>query len=108
MIDPRLLGWLASCNKDPVRFVLGAFPWGEPGSLMKFSGPEQWQTNILIAVREGLLTPNEAIKIARASGHGIGKSALVSWLILWAFRSEERRVGKECLRLCRSRWSPYH
>ena len=26
----------------------------------------------------------------------------------WAMRSEERRVGKECLRLCRSRWSPYH
>ena len=25
-----------------------------------------------------------------------------------SFRSEERRVGKECLRLCRSRWSPYH
>ena len=23
-------------------------------------------------------------------------------------RSEERRVGIECLRLCRSRWSPYH
>ena len=23
-------------------------------------------------------------------------------------RSEERRVGKECLSLCRSRWSPYH
>ena len=23
-------------------------------------------------------------------------------------RSEERRVGKECLWLCRSRWSPYH
>ena len=23
-------------------------------------------------------------------------------------RSEERRVGKECSRLCRSRWSPYH
>ena len=25
-----------------------------------------------------------------------------------AARSEERRVGKECLRLCRSRWSTYH
>ena len=25
-----------------------------------------------------------------------------------AGRSEERRVGKECLRQCRSRWSPYH
>ena len=28
------------------------------------------------------------------------------WQKPW--RSEERRVGKECLRLCRSRWSPYH
>src|SRR3546814_2422096 len=26
----------------------------------------------------------------------------------WPFRSEERRVGKECVRTCRSRWSPYH
>ena len=25
-----------------------------------------------------------------------------------AVRSEERRVGKECLAVCRSRWSPYH
>ena len=25
-----------------------------------------------------------------------------------AQRSEERRVGKECTALCRSRWSPYH
>ena len=28
--------------------------------------------------------------------------------IFFKGRSEERRVGKECLRLCRSRWSPYH
>src|SRR3546814_3629599 len=27
--------------------------------------------------------------------------------LLWD-RSEERRVGKECVRTCRSRWSPYH
>ena len=25
-----------------------------------------------------------------------------------AWRSEERRVGKECQSTCRSRWSPYH
>ena len=30
------------------------------------------------------------------------------WFIQAQIRSEERRVGKECLRLCRSRWSPYH
>jgi hypothetical protein len=32
-------------------------------------------------------------------------NALVSFILC---RSEERRVGKECRRLCRSRWSPYH
>src|SRR3546814_8773713 len=28
--------------------------------------------------------------------------------LLAARRSEERRVGKECVSTCRSRWSPYH
>src|SRR3546814_7582973 len=32
------------------------------------------------------------------------------WILarLDAARSEERRVGKECVSTCRSRWSPYH
>ena len=31
------------------------------------------------------------------------------WLLnLYKDRSEERRVGKECTVVCRSRWSPYH
>ena len=29
-----------------------------------------------------------------------------AWTVV--LRSEERRVGKECCALCRSRWSPYH
>src|SRR3546814_17213115 len=29
-------------------------------------------------------------------------------LLAGAERSEERRVGKECVSTCRSRWSPYH
>src|SRR3546814_11964050 len=29
-------------------------------------------------------------------------------LIQYNPRSEERRVGKECVSTCRSRWSPYH
>src|SRR3546814_15052080 len=29
-------------------------------------------------------------------------------LTVTADRSEERRVGKECVSTCRSRWSPYH
>ena len=37
--------------------------------------------------------------------HGV---ILSDWKMCYQSRSEERRVGKECLRLCRSRWSPYH
>src|SRR3546814_19892651 len=29
-------------------------------------------------------------------------------IVLAVIRSEERRVGKECVSTCRSRWSPYH
>src|SRR3546814_8959694 len=40
------------------------------------------------------------------TGHGI--DAAVMDRIFEPFRSEERRVGKECVSTCRSRWSPYH
>jgi hypothetical protein len=33
---------------------------------------------------------------------------LHSFCTVYLCRSEERRVGKECLLGCRSRWSPYH
>src|SRR3546814_7867787 len=33
---------------------------------------------------------------------GLDRDMAASW------RSEERRVGKECVSTCRSRWSPYH
>jgi hypothetical protein len=89
-----LIEWLAQCNKDPLAFVLGAFPWGEPDTLLEqFEGPQDWQRDILLQVAEGLLTPNEAIQIAAASGHGIGKSALVAWIILWAFTTAPDTLG---------------
>src|SRR3546814_15479129 len=34
--------------------------------------------------------------------------ALTLYLLPVSYRSEERRVGKECVSTCRSRWSPYH
>ena len=38
----------------------------------------------------------------------IGKIAKIMGVTPEAIRSEERRVGKECASMCRSRWSPYH
>ena len=40
--------------------------------------------------------------------YGLVTLAELDRAIYQPHRSEERRVGKECLRLCRSRWSPYH
>src|SRR3546814_15561750 len=36
----------------------------------------------------------------RIIGHGLEQDGIM-------YRSEERRVGKECVSTCRSRWSPY-
>ena len=36
------------------------------------------------------------------------KIAPIPIIVAGGIRSEERRVGKECLSQCRSRWSPYH
>ena len=36
---------------------------------------------------------NEAIQIAAASGHGVGKSTLVAWIILWAISTFEDTRG---------------
>ena len=55
-------------------------------------------------------------EVSRGTGwRGAGRGGLLGKLAndanegsVLVLRSEERRVGKECLRLCRSRWSPYH
>ena len=36
------------------------------------------------------------------------KGLTVNLISISQLRSEERRVGKECASMCRSRWSPYH
>src|SRR3546814_14245369 len=36
------------------------------------------------------------------------RAALEAVVLGKGYRSEERRVGKECVSTCRSRWSPYH
>ena len=28
---------------DPLNFAISCFPWGEPGPLEKFQGPDEWQ-----------------------------------------------------------------
>jgi len=86
-----LIDDIASFTHDPLGYVLYAFPWGS-GEL-KDKYPDDWQIDLLKAVGSGLLTVNQAIQVAVASGHDIGKSALVAWLVLWAMSTFEDTRG---------------
>jgi len=95
-IEQLLVEDMAKFSLDPLGFVLYAFDWGS-GELAQCKGPENWQTEKLKEIgeklRAGHITALEAILIAVASGHGIGKSALVAWIILWALSTFEDTKG---------------
>jgi len=88
----QLTSFLAELTHDPLGFVYAAFPWGY-GELKNMTGPEDWQKELLADIRDGLKTPDQVIREATASGHGIGKSTLVAWLVLWAISTFEDTRG---------------
>src|SRR3546814_14804702 len=71
-------------------------------ALLRFSGSARRST----AAEVGLLmsSPSETTLIVLATAF---QAQLISRATA-EFRSEERRVGKECVSTCRSRWSPCH
>jgi hypothetical protein len=81
--EERLLQDIEQLVNKPLGFVYYAFDWGQPGPLEHETGPDEWQIKVLKAIEKGTLTPAQAIQIAVRSGHGIGKSALIAWIILW-------------------------
>lgn len=92
--DLALLDWLAECSRDPLKFVMEGFPWGEPGELENEAGPDKWQIDHLAEIRDSLATdPFKPFLESTSSGHGIGKSADGSWLILWALSTCENARG---------------
>ena len=81
--------WSMEIKNSPLKFVKYVFEWQKKDTpLEHFKGPRKWQEKILrdleihIARNNGKLSPT-MFRQAVASGRGIGKSALVSWLILW-------------------------
>jgi hypothetical protein len=88
--------WSAKIKNDPEAFVLFAFPWGQPNTpLAHYKGPRQWQRRLLRKIAGHIKNNDDAsaykvFRSAVASGRGIGKSALVSWLVLWMLST---RIG---------------
>lgn len=81
--------WSPMIKDDPYNFVLYVFPWGEKGTPLEHQkGPRRWQRKILRKIawhikNQREINLNSLLRIARASGRGIGKSALVAWIVLW-------------------------
>ena len=79
--------------------------------------PTDSSPNLSLALVPATLCSSEgnfSIRVTRTAGLGIAPytysvdgSSFATYLED-ASRSEERRVGKECVQPCRSRWSPYH
>ena len=72
-----------------------SFAWGE-GVLSDAKGPREWQCDVMEDIREHLQNPetrHQPCRISAVSGHGIGKSALISMLACWAADTcEDTRV----------------
>lgn len=74
---------------DPLGFVMYAFKWGE-GVLEGFDGPVDWQSVFLRDLGDAIKERNfnriqavAPIRMCVASGHGIGKTALTAWIMLF-------------------------
>jgi len=87
----QLIEYLVTFQHDPLGFVRNCFPWGE-GELKSRAGPEPWQEDLLHRIGAGL-SPTQAVLEATASGHGVGKSALVAWIILWSLSTSTDTRG---------------
>ena len=88
--------WSPAIKDNPLAFVMLLFPWGVKGTpLEHFSGPRKWQREVLQDIANHIKQNNgkldfDTLREAVASGRGIGKSALVSWLVIWMLST---RIG---------------
>ena len=81
--------WSPSIANDPLAFVMLVFPWGEKGTpLEHFKAPRRWQKRVLNDLKDHIKANQgrvyfETFRLSVASGRGSGKSALLSWILLW-------------------------
>lgn len=85
-IELQIAEDIAGFCTDPYGYAHYAYPWGY-GVLADSVGPRKWQGGVLRTIRNHLSNPEtrfDPLLLAVASGHGIGKSALISIITNWA------------------------
>src|SRR3546814_14982126 len=117
-----ILGVLFSVPLRRALVVGGGLPYPEgvaAAEVLKIGsttaiGVEESRQGLRLLMHGGVVSMGFAVltqlKLAAAEAAswfriGAGASGIAGG---FSFRSAERRVGKECVSTCRSRWSPYH
>ena len=97
--DLQLADFVQQFYADPLGFVLAMWPWGE-GAYEHHDGPDTWQREFLIdvgrQVKAHRFNGHDAVPPIRkvvSSGHGIGKSVLVAWLVHWILATRPHSQG---------------
>lgn len=91
---------IAEYYADPYGFTLFSFPWGE-GQLTHFPhGPHSWQIDYLLelgdCIKDNAFDGTQSVptvRMARSSGHGIGKSALVGMVTNFFMSTRKHAKG---------------
>ena len=94
--EDELLTDIGEMYDDFYAFVMYAFPWGEKKTLLEKykKGPDDWQKEMMLRVCAKIVEdPKATIREAVASGHGIGKSTMVAWIILWFMSTRPHCAG---------------
>lgn len=112
-VDIELAEFVSDFYADPLGFVMAAYQWDadpalqvcklvEPYSMLYASeyGPDKWACDLLTEVGRQVklrgfdgLKAVDPIRMAVASGHGIGKSALIAWLVDWIMSTRPHARG---------------
>lgn len=97
-IEQELASDVAGFQHDPAGFVWYAFPWGQKGSPLQNKKPRRWFLSLCARIkakleRNGTDDVWRVVQEAVASGHGIGKSAAMAQLALWALSTHEKTRG---------------
>ena len=85
-VQRELAEQIAEFTHDPLGFDDFAYPWNS-GELASSQGAYKWQEQILTDIGDHLSNPDTRhmpLRIAVASGNGIGKSALLARITNWA------------------------
>ena len=92
--------WSPKLADDPLKWVMAAFPWSVKGTPLEHQpGPRRWQRKVLNDMKEHIRANNgkidfDVFRLSVASGRGSGKSAMLSWILIWFVST---RIGSSAI-----------